>query len=447
MLAILVAASAYHGTAIRRGPAACVRMGVSPVVVPDHCDYLNDVALTVPPPALPSVVGVLVARGETLVAPGADATLHPLLVPLTRDDAGDGEITGLLRWPGAGGGGSKMPVVRTSGRQLELLADCAEHFVARAAVMADVEGATDAADLLEIAAQAAGLEYSAGAAAASPGGAPGFLITKVGPFVSAYKQLATRHVEGGSEEAALITCERTQACFQAWGHPYAFHARLLDRYGRDEEARADGGATLQCPQVPARSAHAHARVTRRACCRRATWRGTPSACRCGRSATTWTRCAAWRRRPRPSSPTRSARRPPASSPRPSCARRSVHANTPPPIYHPLPLPALTPLGRAARAERRRVALAAADRQGPPPPPPHARGPRPLRAFSARRVRHRPPCGIARVCALLQDRASYLLDLVVAAPEEYSWEGVRPELAGLYREADQASIATFVAGAA
>ena len=45
--------------------------------------------------------------------------------------------------------------------------------------------------------------------------------------------------------------------------------------------------------------------------------------------------------------------------------------------------------------------------------------------------------------IAKDRASYLLDLVVAAPDEYSWEGVRAELAELYRQADMASIAAFV----
>ena len=47
--------------------------------------------------------------------------------------------------------------------------------------------------------------------------------------------------------------------------------------------------------------------------------------------------------------------------------------------------------------------------------------------------------------IAKDRASYLLDLVVAAPEEYQWASIRPELAALYREADMATIADFVSG--
>lgn len=45
--------------------------------------------------------------------------------------------------------------------------------------------------------------------------------------------------------------------------------------------------------------------------------------------------------------------------------------------------------------------------------------------------------------IAKDRASYVLDLVVAAPEDYSWESIRDEIAGLYREADMSSIADLI----
>ena len=48
--------------------------------------------------------------------------------------------------------------------------------------------------------------------------------------------------------------------------------------------------------------------------------------------------------------------------------------------------------------------------------------------------------------IAKDRASYELDLVVAAPEDFSWESARAPLAERYTEADMASIATFVRGA-
>ena len=47
----------------------------------------------------------------------------------------------------------------------------------------------------------------------------------------------------------------------------------------------------------------------------------------------------------------------------------------------------------------------------------------------------------------KDRASYLLDLVVADPSTYSWESIRPDLAARYEEAGMKSIASWVAGRA
>ena len=108
------------------------------------------------------------------------------------------QITGLLRWPAASGGGVKMPIVRTSGRQLTLLADCAEHFIARTAAEADADGAAEATDLTSLV-SATGMSYERGAAATSPGGLPGYLITKVGPFISAYEQLAAGHLKRGAQ--------------------------------------------------------------------------------------------------------------------------------------------------------------------------------------------------------------------------------------------------------
>ena len=95
--------------------------------------------------------------------------------------------------------------MRTSqcGRQLTLLADNAEHFIARAAAVADVEGAANAASLAELS-SGVGFAYTPGDATKGPGGLPGYLITKVGPFESAYEDLANGHLAKGepSEHAA-----------------------------------------------------------------------------------------------------------------------------------------------------------------------------------------------------------------------------------------------------
>ena len=213
-----------------------------------HVRYLDEVALTMAPTGMVPVAALLMRRGEELVEPGTDRTLHPLLVPLTRSPA-DGEITGLLRWPGASGGGTKLPLVRTRGPQLALLAPCAEHFVARELVLADANEGTDASDLeaLEAFAAACGIAYERGAAASAPGGLAGYLITKVGPFPQEYERLAAGHLAKGSEQAGLIACERSQQCFSAWGRPFIFHANRLTELGRDEEARDLARQALEMP--------------------------------------------------------------------------------------------------------------------------------------------------------------------------------------------------------
>ena len=53
--------------------------------------------------------------------------------------------------------------------------------------------------------------------------------------------------DSGSEEAALITCERNQRCFEQWGRPFAFHARLLRSLDRSEEARDVARHALSLP--------------------------------------------------------------------------------------------------------------------------------------------------------------------------------------------------------
>lgn len=119
-------------------PTALLRvvplMSIAPMALPAHEQYLADVAQVMPPPGLSAVAALLVeARGERLVEPGTDPSLHPLVVPLTTSS--EGEVTGLLRWPGASGGGTKLPLVKTDGRQLLQLAPCAEVRRLRKAVL------------------------------------------------------------------------------------------------------------------------------------------------------------------------------------------------------------------------------------------------------------------------------------------------------------------------
>ena len=210
-----------------------------------------------------------------------------------------------------------------------------------------MSGADGAAQLASLSGSI-GWPYNAGDAATSPGGLSGYLIAKVGPFESEYEALASGHLSRGSETAALVTCERVQACFGAWGRPFAFHARMLAGLGRDEEARDKARAALELPL--------------------------------------WTLGD-------------------------DLETILEMANT----------------DRDALVSKLRLK---ADGQ--------------LTAEqlkSQNGMEKRTPQQIAK------DRASYLLDLVVAAPSDYSWQSIRAELAELYRQADMPSIATFVDGEA
>lgn len=62
-------------------------------------------------------------------------------------------------------------------------------------------------------------EVAAGGAntPASKGGLEGMVLMRVGPFMAEYERLAARHLDKGSEQSALIACERSQRCFEAWG--------------------------------------------------------------------------------------------------------------------------------------------------------------------------------------------------------------------------------------
>jgi len=45
--------------------------------------------------------------------------------------------------------------------------------------------------------------------------------------------------------------------------------------------------------------------------------------------------------------------------------------------------------------------------------------------------------------ICKDRATYVMDLVVAAPETHDWTSTRPKLASLYKEAEMGAVASFI----
>ena len=114
----------------------------------------------------------MLSRGEELCTPGRDASLLPLLVPLTRSPA-DGAVTGVLRWPTGTGEGAELPLVRTAadGRQLQLL-DAAHPLPAARGGARRRRGSADAAAVAAIWRDAGGAEIEPGKAAAGPAAFP-----------------------------------------------------------------------------------------------------------------------------------------------------------------------------------------------------------------------------------------------------------------------------------
>ena len=317
------------------------RMAIEPLEVPQLAYRLREMAMVQPPPELGGLVALLVSRGDEVYEPGeADMSIHPYLVPLTRSPA-DGEVTALLRWPGST---AQLPLVRTNGTQLDLLATRVDHYVHRQAVEALTSDAADAADLAGLA-QAVGVAWDPEGVANAPAGLDGALLTRVGPFAECYERLALGHLAKGSEQAALIACERSQACFQAWGRPFAFHARMLAGLGRAEEARDLARHALSLPL--------------------------------------WT-------------------------------------------LSPMPLDEMLELGQTTREELRATLRLRADGNLPPEELQKNNG-----------FDKRTPQEIAK------DRATYLLDLAVAQPADYTYAEMRRELSELYGEAQMGAFATFV----
>eukprot|EP00968_Pinguiococcus_pyrenoidosus_P023921 scaffold4097_cov306-Pinguiococcus_pyrenoidosus.AAC.22 len=54
-----------------------------------------------------------------------------------------------------------------------------------------------------------------------------FTMLKVGAFPDLYRKQALKHFAGGSEDSALVACERANDLFKGWGAGYAFYAHLL----------------------------------------------------------------------------------------------------------------------------------------------------------------------------------------------------------------------------
>ena len=196
-------------------------MGLFLLPVAMQLDYFfSEIAQIKAPNQVQDLVRLLNEKGEHSVPQLPQSRQqHPLFIPLTQRH--DGAITGLLRSVET----QNLDIVLTKPDSLQFtwLASSAESFVKReeeiATYQAEVEAARDQ-------------EARTGTAALA-----GRIILRVGPCMTEYENLAEGHLFSGSTQSALIACERNQGCFGHWGRPFAFHARILDKLGRSEEAR------------------------------------------------------------------------------------------------------------------------------------------------------------------------------------------------------------------
>lgn len=182
-------------------------------------------------------------RGYELLDRTARADLHPFAVPLAKDENGD--VLGVLRWP-TPEEGRPLPVIRTRPRSagMELLSTSTELYLKRQVV----EAAENGGDAASVAKLCAGEETLELWTADAKKDATTFLLLKVGPFPDLYREMARRHLERGSEDAALVACERANDLFKGWGTAYAYYADVLTGLsGRAMEARDAARVALRMP--------------------------------------------------------------------------------------------------------------------------------------------------------------------------------------------------------
>lgn len=226
----------------------------------EHISFMENVAKTVPPRRLETLLQLLeMSAEENIVGPSSKENLNPFLIPLSKNKA-DGSTLCYIRWP-TQKDSMDLQLVRTTEVGIYLAAMGTDQYCHRLAVEQDffcLPSAPSAVELLN----AAGQMYTPGdfIPFLKSGKFPSvtaadlrlvldrYLLTKVGAFPDCYERLATNFWETKNEVSALVTCERAVSIFYGWGHPVNFHAKLMSRIpGREKESRDAARASLGQP--------------------------------------------------------------------------------------------------------------------------------------------------------------------------------------------------------
>jgi hypothetical protein len=225
-----------------------------------HREFLKNVAKVEIPVKLDELLQILSIQKFELVDPTQRRGINPFVIPLAKNKK-DGSFIGFLRWP-TQKETMPMQVVRTNPVGLTLLALSADAYCHRQAVELDFSGDINASTVLELAGPLE-KKYEMGDAlkfvktAKLPQvseenklrlGLDRFILTKVAPFPDCYERLATDYIRIGNFVNGLVTIERAASLFFSWGAPAGFHARLLTRIGRPNEAKDVAKAALSDPK-------------------------------------------------------------------------------------------------------------------------------------------------------------------------------------------------------
>ncbi|XP_023635444.1 uncharacterized protein LOC17879379 [Capsella rubella] len=209
-----------------------------------HVSFIKDVAATEPPMHLQHLLKVLQTRGETIISPGAKQGLIPLAIPLSKNSSGS--ITALLRWPTAPPG-LDMPVVEVWRSGVRLIARNVDEYIHRILVEEDAQELTE---LYRASAEAGEKLYRKGAFAESQiDNLDVYVLKKVGLFPDLLERKVLRHFDEGDHISAMVTGEfyTKKDLFPGFGRPFVYYANILQKVGRNSEAKDAARVALKSP--------------------------------------------------------------------------------------------------------------------------------------------------------------------------------------------------------
>lgn len=209
-----------------------------------HVSFIKDVAVTEPPMHLHHLLKVLQTRGETIISPGAKQGLIPLAIPLSKDSSGS--VTALLRWPTAPPG-MDMPVVEVWRSGVRLIARNVDEYIHRILVEEDAQ---ELSELYIASAEAGEKLYKKGAFAESQiDNLDVYVLKKVGLFPDVLERKVLRHFDEGDHVSAMVTGEfyTKKDLFPGFGRPFVYYANILQKVGRNSEAKESARVALKSP--------------------------------------------------------------------------------------------------------------------------------------------------------------------------------------------------------